>query len=291
MSIRLLLLSLLFISGFSYAQRKDTDAKNSQDYFRYGCQNRKEIGTADVRVLYAFNPTDINDKDTWIDEGQLKITKGMTQYSSHFEEVNEDNLKKWLEDHPNSDVYPPRRWLRGHKPDHWIEYQYSNIKVKGNVLEEWAAMPRAIQEDNMMYSEPFPLQKWQLGKETKTICGYKCQKATCTWRGRTYTAWFTPEIPVSAGPWKFGGLPGLIMKISDSTNDYSWEAVAVNKGKFPIYGARRKKYVKSTREKVLKLQRALNENYFKTTGTTVIVYKTGRPMSSRQHPYRPLELE
>lgn len=135
MSIRLLLLSLLFISGFSYAQRKDTDAKNSQDYFRYGCQNRKEIGTADIRVLYAFNPTDINDKDTWIDEGQLKITKGMTQYSSHFEEVNEDNLKKWLEDHPNSDVYPPRRWLRGHKPDHWIEYQYSNIKVKGNVYK------------------------------------------------------------------------------------------------------------------------------------------------------------
>ena len=68
-------------------------------------------------------------------------------------------------------------------------------------------------------------------------------------------------------------------------------AVAVNKGPFPIYGARRKKYVKSTREKVQKLQRELNENYFKTTGTSVIQYKTGKEISSRKHSYSQLELE
>lgn len=128
-------------------------------------------------------------------------------------------------------------------------------------------------------------------KEPWTICGYECQKATCHWRGRDYVAWFTAAIPVSAGPWKFGGLPGLIMKISDLNNDYSWEAVAVNKGSFPIYGARRKKYIKSTREKVQKLQRDLNENYLKTTGISVIQYKTGKEISSRKHLYTQLELE
>lgn len=274
-----------------YAQRKDSDAKISHTYYRYGCLNRKVIDEAGLRILYAFNPVDINDKSTWIDEGQLKVGKGFTQYSSHFEEVNEDSLAKWLADHPSSSVYPPARWIQGHRPDYWIEYQYSNINVNGNVLEEWAAMPRAIEEDNLMYSEPFPLQKWQMEKETKEVCGYRCQKATCCWRGRVYTAWFTTDIPVPSGPWKFGGLPGLIMKISDSTNEYSWEAVAINKGKFPVYGARRKKYVKSTREKVQKLQRQLNENYFKTTGEVVIQFKTGRQISSRKHAYSPLELE
>lgn len=277
-------------SGLS-AQRKETDAKISRDYCRYGALNRKVIGKADIRVLYAFNAINIKDKSTWIDEGQLKITKGMTQYSSHFEEVNEDSLARWFEVHGKNVAYPPARWIQGHKPDHWIEYQYSNIVVKGGVLEEWAAMPREIEADNLMYTEPFPLQKWKIETETKKICGYDCQKATCRWRGRDYVAWFTSAIPVPVGPWKFGGLPGLIMQISDSKNDYSWQAVAVNKGSFPIYGVRRKKYTKSTREKVLKLQRELNKNYLKTTGHTVILYKTGKQLSSRPHPYTPLELE
>lgn len=289
----IILLSFVMSSSMyaAFAQRKDTDAKISREYYQSGCMNRKIIGNAYVRVLYAFNAEDFHDKNTWIDEGQLKIAKCMTQYSSHFEEVNEDNLAKWLKEHPNSSAVPPTRWIQGYKPDHWIEYQYSNIKVKGNLLEEWAAMPRAIEEDNMMYTEEFPLQSWKIEPETHIVCGYKCQKAICRWRGRDYVAWFTTEIPVSAGPWKFGGLPGLIMKISDSKNDYSWEAVAVNKGSFPIYGARRKKYVKSTREKVQKLQRELNENYFKTTGASVIQYKTGKEISSRKHPYTQLELE
>ena len=292
--IRLLVLLLLLLIGQAnvlYAQRKESDAKISTDYYRYGALNRKVIGTANARILYAFNAVDLKDKNTWVDEGQLKIARGVTQYSSHFEEINEDNLLKWLNDHPNYSVYPPARWLQGYRPDYWIEYQYSNIKIKGNVLEEWAAMPRNIENENLMYSESFPLQTWQIESETKKICGYECQKATCRWRGRDYVAWFTAEIPVSAGPWKFGGLPGLIMKINDTGNDYAWEAVAVNTGEFPIYGARRKEYKKSTREKVLKLQRELNENYLKTTGDVIIVVKTGQSVSSRKHAYTPLELE
>lgn len=287
-----ILVTLLFFSPVNtQAQRKDTDAKISRDYYKSGCRNRKIIGNADVRILYAFNAENIRDNSTWIDEGQLKIAKGLTQYSSHFEEINEDSLAKWLNDHPKSRVVPPARWIQGYKPDHWIEYQYSNIKVKGKVLEEWAAMPREIEEDNLMYTESFPLQSWEIEPETQTICGYECQKATCHWRGRDYVAWFTTDIPVSAGPWKFGGLPGLIMKINDANNDYTWEAVAVNKGSFPIYGARRKRYVKSTREKVQKLQRELNENYFKATDISIVQYKTGKVISSRKHPYTQLELE
>ena len=274
-----------------HSQRKDNYAKLSADYYKNLCQNRKILDTADVRVLYAFNAEDLKDKNTWIDEGQLKIAKGLIQYSSHFEEVNEDSLAQWLRNHPKSDVYPPFRWIQGHNPERWIEYQYSNIHIKNGILEEWAAMPRAIEEDNLVYSEQLPLQKWITYKETRTICGYRCLKAICQWRGRSYTAWYTPLIPIPVGPWKFGGLPGLIMAVSDSTGDYSWEAVAVGKGKFPIYAPRRRKYSRSTREKVLKLQRELNEDYIKTTGAAVFDYKTGRPILSEKYKYTPLELE
>ena len=120
--LSILVLLILATPKFTmFSQRKDSDAKISINYYRYGCINRKVIDKADLRILYAFNPTDLKDKSTGIDEGQLKIGKGFTQYSSHFEEVNEDSLKKWLADHPKSGVYPPARWIQGERPDYWIE--------------------------------------------------------------------------------------------------------------------------------------------------------------------------
>ena len=57
-----------------------------------------------------------------------------------------------------------------------------------------------------------------------TFMGYDCRKATVDFAGRTYTAWFTPEIPLPFGPYKFGGLPGLILKIEDAERQFVWEA-------------------------------------------------------------------
>ena len=70
--LSILVLLLLATPKFTmYSQRKDSDAKISIDYYKYGCLNRKVIDKADLRILYAFNPTNLEDKSTWIDEGQL----------------------------------------------------------------------------------------------------------------------------------------------------------------------------------------------------------------------------
>jgi len=50
-----------------------------------------------------------------------------------------------------------------------------------------------------------------LSDSVKTIESYTCLMAKGFVRGRNYIVWFTPDIPVSAGPWKLWGLPGLIM--------------------------------------------------------------------------------
>lgn len=65
---------------------------------------------------------------------------------------------------------------------------------------------------------------WKLEDKYKTISGYECQKASVTFRGRNYDAWFTTEIPLPYGPWKFGGLPGLILEIYDDTKEISFTA-------------------------------------------------------------------
>ena len=275
-----------------YAQRKDSDAiisvSNNVKAAQFG---REKVSDATVRIRYAFNAEDIKDKSTWIDEGQLKIAPNMTDYSSYFVEVNEDSLSHWFDTHSKNAAYPPARWLQGHRPDYWIEYQYSQITTKDGLLTEWATMPRELDSENLYYTENLPLFNWQIGTETATVCGYECFKATCHWRGRDFTAWFTPDIPVEYGPWKFGGLPGLIMKVSDDDGIYVFEAVAVENGNFPIFAPRGNKYTRSTRDKVWKLQRALNEDYFKTTGHSKFIFKLGEWIYSRKHPYTQLELE
>ena len=72
--------------------------------------------------------------------------------------------------------------------------------------------------------EKIPLFNWQLTDEKKINEGTLLYKATVSFRERNYTAWYNPEIPIKAGPWKFSGLPGLIYEIYDNANDFkfSW---------------------------------------------------------------------
>lgn len=82
---------------------------------------------------------------------------------------------------------------------------------------------------NYQYNEQLIKPEWQVENETIDILGYRCQKATASYKGRNWTVWFTLEIPVSEGPWKLRGLPGLILKAEDSEKHYSFECTAIER--------------------------------------------------------------
>jgi GLPGLI family protein len=63
--------------------------------------------------------------------------------------------------------------------------------------------------------EPIGAIDWKLKNEQKEISSFTATKATTSFRGRNYTAWFTTDLPVDVGPWKFHGLPGLILEVYD----------------------------------------------------------------------------
>jgi len=63
--------------------------------------------------------------------------------------------------------------------------------------------------------EPSNPMKWEITGEKKTIDAFEAIKARTNFRGRSYTAWFTTDIPIDIGPWKFHGLPGLILEVYD----------------------------------------------------------------------------
>jgi GLPGLI family protein len=102
-------------------------------------------------------------------------------------------------------------------------------------------------QNNVMYSneeekiiecnlkEEMTAFKWKLGKERKMILGYSCTQANCLFRGRDYTAWFTTDLPFRAAPWKFYGLPGVMLQVKSKDNFVSMEAteLKVTDGEHP----------------------------------------------------------
>ena len=85
-----------------------------------------------------------------------------------------------------------------------------------------------ICSDWFRYDEEMPTFGWELTDSTATILGYECMSAVCTYRGRTWTAFYCEDIPVMDGPWKLCGLPGLIMKVSDTKGHYTFECIGIN---------------------------------------------------------------
>ena len=84
--------------------------------------------------------------------------------------------------------------------------------------------------DDQLYSYPTEdLIQWKLSDKTKKYLHFNLQQATANFGGRKWTAWFTKEIPLSEGPYKFTGLPGLIVLLEDDHNQYSFSLVKSKK--------------------------------------------------------------
>jgi len=68
-------------------------------------------------------------------------------------------------------------------------------------------------------NETMPLINWQISSDTASFGGLHCQKATTRFKGREYTAWFCPDLPLPAGPLKLNGLPGVIVQACDAKKE------------------------------------------------------------------------
>lgn len=115
--------------------------------------------------------------------------------------------------------------------------------------------------EKYVYEEPVAELGWEIGDSTKTILGYECVMASVNYHGRRWTAWFSPEIPVIAGPWKLTGLPGLILEATADGNQYSFIATGIqqtDKPITPVYLAN--DYEKTDRIKFLKARRSFLDN-------------------------------
>lgn len=117
--------------------------------------------------------------------------------------------------------------------------------------------------DFFQYEEDFQPQAWQITDSVKQILDYTCQKAVCDFRGRHWAVWFTPDIPISNGPWKFSGLPGLILEAYDTFNDYHYMVNGIKQtalAPVTFYNFDEKKFVRTDRISFLKTDRKLRDS-------------------------------
>jgi GLPGLI family protein len=73
-----------------------------------------------------------------------------------------------------------------------------------------------------------PTYAWRLTGEQSEFLGYAVQGATAEHEGANVKAWFTPQIPVSAGPGGFSGLPGMILVVSIDDEQTVYSATEVS---------------------------------------------------------------
>ena len=97
------------------------------------------------------------------------------------------------------------------------QYQYSST-IKDSLYSF-----ESFNDNVFKVAEVNPKFNWNINfSEVKKMNNYTCNKATMQFRGRSYTAWYTPAIPFFYGPFKFSGLPGLILEIEDDTQTFKW---------------------------------------------------------------------
>ncbi|HBZ67975.1 MAG TPA: hypothetical protein DEO70_14165 [Bacteroidales bacterium] len=156
---------------------------------------------------------------------------------------------------------------------------------------------RTLTEDLFLYEEQLPEFNWIIQPEKKTILTHMCQKALTSFRGRNYEAWFAPDLPFPDGPFKFSGLPGLILEIRDTQGHYSFQCIGIKKLKpakpIALYDW---PYNRTTREELNAFLIKMHNDpfgYFKSKGQTLQMIENGKEINKPKDywPYNPVETE
>lgn len=144
--------------------------------------------------------------------------------------------------------------------------------------------------DNYIYSEPIESFHWEMSQDTLTILKHLCHKATTNFRGRDWTVWYAQDIPLSEGPWKFEGLPGLILKAESNDGEIRFIGQWVAYRKVDILrNITEQSDFKTTRQKYLKFQSQYKKNPANIMAGVVEV--EGGMQNVHSLPYNPIEKE
>lgn len=177
------------------------------------------IDKAKLMVLYDLNYAEDSIHTDWRGNETMMLLIGNRHsfFSSYlaytFEMVmrqkeDEGLLAEWIDNGSYND-YPIHRFV----------YKIYKDFARNNVTyTEYLFLTGSFQ-----YEEDMDNMEWNILDDTLEIGGFRTQKAVCDYGGRQWEAWFAEELPFDDGPYKFHGLPGLILQISDTRGHYRFD--------------------------------------------------------------------
>lgn len=192
--MKIYLLFLLFTFSLVFSQSQNGEVTFS--FFVYGVKKEAKLIFNNSQSIFTIKNDHLNKKKV--------------EVIGREEENSNMNIDLYF----NFDINTPKRF--GMLTD-----------IKNNCIIDHKFFPidfAAIKFDTLFVKDKARIISWELLNETKKINSFNCQKARGNFRGRTYTVWFTNDIPVCLGPWKLNGLPGLILEATDSLNQFQFFA-------------------------------------------------------------------
>ena len=209
----------------------------------------QEIENVQLRVHYAtkFKRWE-NSKNMSSDEQVLDIGKNVSKFYSLWETRNEEIRDSIL---ARGGTYQEVQNVLG-KAGYPRSYEY--YAVYKNYPEKGRITYTDKEFKDYMYQEELEKPQWQIFTEEKAlVADYQCQKAQTDFRGRTWTVWFTMDIPIGDGPWKLCALPGLILKAEDSRGDFLFKCIEIKYMDRENISIPKHKYLKCDRETLKRL--------------------------------------
>ncbi|MCW1963934.1 GLPGLI family protein [Chryseobacterium viscerum] len=107
-------------------------------------------------------------------------------------------------------------------------YKQTSFLIKKNNTNEYQNY-EYIGDVNFYKIDGKAEQNWKITDSIKIVDELHLQKATTQFGGRSWVAWFSKDIPIPYGPYKFNGLPGLIVELYDIKKDYHFKIIKSEK--------------------------------------------------------------
>lgn len=178
--------------------------------------------TAQVLVYYKFNYVlDTNNRAHPNTENMvLFVGKSSSSFRSYDRQLQNELYRRQMQEAINNSAEGNIRL------DHKITasgteyYQFINIKK---------LVRKEVMMSSYIINDVLPVINWHISGDKANFAELHCQKATCHFKGRDYTAWFCPDLPVRVGPWKLNGLPGVIVEAYDAKKEVIFKFDRVEK--------------------------------------------------------------
>lgn len=189
----------------------------------FSLEKSTSVGKATYVLQYSLKfKNSSKQKDYDVDDRIVQVGDKYVKDYSHiifyYDSLTTENDRKGLDSPGNQNHVFPYELL---------------IDVKARQCDMKYRLP--LNGGTLCYHSELPQLEWTfLPDSTSQILGYTCCMAKTYFAGRNYVAWYAVDIPIPYGPYKFSGLPGLIMKIEDASRQFIWELVGMQNQTTPI---------------------------------------------------------